>query len=134
MKIKLTKRIFLLTFFPPRSTPQSAKLIKPSRILVPAVDKLSTLSSIRAQKRRRKKVGKLTKREEEKEKKHARFSHWDAGTRWIMTWRSRPRERVRFFSRKNGFSMSMNSVAETAQSRLTRAPRPLENTTRGGWG
>lgn len=31
--------------------------------------------------------------------------------------------------------MSVNSVAETAQSRLTRAPWPLENTTkRGGRG
>ena len=49
-------------------------------------------------------------------------------------WRPRPRERVRFFSRKNGFSMSVNSVAETAQSRLTRAPRPLENTTKGRGG
>lgn len=33
---------------------------------------------------------------------------WDAGARWITPW---SRERVRFFSRKNGFSMSVNSVA-----------------------
>lgn len=84
-------------------------------------------SSIHAQKGEEKKGEVVNwQKEAKKRKKHARFSRWDAGTRW----RPRPRERVRFFSRKNGFSMSVNSVAETAQSRLTRAPRPLENTTR----
>lgn len=89
-------------------------------------------SSIHAQKGEEKKGEVVNwQKEAKKRKKHARFSRWDAGTRW----RPRPRERVRFFSRKNGFSMSVNSVAETAQSRLTRAPRPLENTTRrdGRW-
>lgn len=110
----------------PLNYPQQAKLVKSSRIVARAVDKLSTLFILDPRPEEKKGEVVNWQKEAKKRKKHARFSRWDAGTRW----RPRPRERVRFFSRKNGFSMSVNSVAETAQSRLTRAPRPLENTTR----
>lgn len=134
MGIKWTKQFPY--FFPSIIPNKQNQLNHLESLLEQSRQIISTLSTLdpRSERRRGKKgevCHKLAKREEKEKRNTQDFPRWDAGTRWITTWRPRPRERVRFFSRKNGFSMSVNSVAETAQSRLTRAPRPLENTTRG---